>query len=418
MRGGIRGAVNTQRVHQIYGLVVWCVGTDEILFYTKSISMMMKKLTKLRPILMLVAALFFAETGALHAQEKPQKEITSIADLPVIPAEPASATTLDDGVRYRELTRGIYEVIYNPHNKLLYVASALSSEGVSGGVIYILNPENLEPVGAIYTDLRNFGLALSPDGKKLFATNSVEHSITAFDLDKNQVIGRLSFDNKDKDGYYFGPRQIKFDARKNRLYVGAVGDPAVIWVVNPETMKLEHTIENTGKWMTGLMIHPQTGDLYAANGGGEILKINTDTYAIENRFKPAGNAEALLLNMALDEKKNQIYVTDNSKLKTTLIVDALTGAKVGEVPLIGDSLGILRNDARGEIYISQRDQATVSILDADTLAVKRRVPAPPHPNSLALSEDGKTLFVTVKTPFTPTYKASAVESIIRIPLAE
>ena len=376
----------------------------------------MRKKHGLPALCAIAAATLMTASGALWAKAPSASDAAMVRSLPAIAAEPANATVLDEGVRYRELSRGIYEAVYNPHNHLLYVASALSTEGVQGGAIYIVNPETLEPVGAIYTDLRNFGLALSPDGKKLFATNSVEHSVTAFDLEANKVIGRVSFANQDKDGNYFGPRQIQYDARTNKLFVGAVGDPAVIWVVNPETLELEHTIENTGKWMTGLLIEPQTGALYAANGGGEILKINPRTYAIEERFKPAGDAEALLLNMALDPVKNQLYVTDHSKLKTTLIVDAQTGKKVGQVPDVGDSLGILRNEARREMYITQRDQGQVLILDADTLAVKRRVRARPNPNSLSLSADGNTLFVTVKTPFTATYKASGVESIVRIPL--
>ncbi len=58
------------------------------------------------------------------------------------------------------------------------------------------------------------------------------------------------------------------------LYVGAVADPAQIWVVDATTLKLKTRIKNTGKWMTGLHYSAQTGRVYAANGSGEILVIN------------------------------------------------------------------------------------------------------------------------------------------------
>lgn len=355
----------------------------------------------------LLAALVVAGASAASAQQF----------TPGIPAEPAAgATVQDQGVLYRELTRGVYEVRHNPHDGLLYVASALSAPGVHGGVIYRLNPETLEPVGAIHTDRRNFALAFSPDGRRLFTTNSIEHSLTAIDLEENTVLGRLDFDETGTDGYKYGPRQVVYDANRDALYVGAVGNPAVIWVVDPQTLQLRHTIRDAGKWVTGLMVHPRTGDLYAANGSGEILVIDTETYAIEHRFRPAGDEEALLLNMALDEQTNRLYVTDHSGLKTTLIVNPDTGERIGELPEVGDSMAILFSPERREIYISNREQGTVTIWDADTSALERTIRAAPNPNSLALSADGAFLYATIKTPFTDTYLASGTESVIRIPL--
>jgi len=336
---------------------------------------------------------------------------------PALPVEPATGTVIDDGVIYRELTRGIYEVVSNPHDGAVYVASALSIPNVTGGVVYRLDPTTLQPIGAIHTDMRNLGLTLSPDGKRLFATNSLEHALTAIDLESNTVVARLRFeDEKDSQGHRYGPRQVIYDRDRDLLYVGAVGDPAVIWVVDARTLELRHTIKNAGKWLTGLMLHPGNGDLYAANGSGEILRIDPERRRITHRFKPAGDTPALLLNMALDVEKNLLYVTDHSQLKTTLIVDPETGRKVGEIADAGDSMGILFNGARRELYVTHRDQGTVTIVDADTHETKRTVRAGPNPNSLALSAGGTALYVTVKTPFTKTYTASGVESILRIPL--
>lgn len=334
-----------------------------------------------------------------------------------LPAEPASGTVVDDGVIYRELTRGIYEVVSNPHDGAVYVASALSVPNVSGGIVYRLDPATLAPIGAIHTDLRNLGLTLAPDGKRLYVTNSLEHALTAIDLESNSVVARLRFeDEKDDKGHRYGPRQVIYDRERDVLYVGAVGDPAVIWVVDARTLELRDTIRNAGKWVTGLMLHPGNGDLYAANGSGEILRIDPERRTVTHRFKPAGDTPALLLNFALDAEKNLLYVTDHSALKTTLIVDPDTGRKVGEIAGVGDSMGILFNAARREIYITHRDQGTVSIVDADTYAIKRSIRAGANPNSLALSADGTALYVTVKTPFTKTYVASGVESVLRIPL--
>jgi len=361
---------------------------------------------------LLIALLAMAPMICIAAEPEAAKPTVMLP----LPAEPASGTVIDADVRYRELTRGIYEVISNPHDGALYVASALSVPNVSGGIIYRLDPQTLEPVGAIHTDLRNLGMTLAPDGKRLYVTNSLDHALTMIDLETSKVVTRLHFtEDKDDKGHRYGPRQVIYDQKRDVLYVGAVGDPAVIWVVDANTLELRDTIRNAGRWVTGLLLHPGNGDLYAANGSGEILRIDPDSRTIRHRFKPAGETPAILLNMALDAGSNRLFVTDHSGLKTTLIVDADDGRKLGEVAG-GDSMGILFNAARRELYISHREQGRVSIVDADTLAEKRSVRAGPNPNSLALSADGTALYVTVKTPFTSTYVASGVESILRIPL--
>ena len=332
-----------------------------------------------------------------------------------IPAEPADNTVFDDGVLYRELTRGLYEIAINPQDGALYAASALSVPNVSGGIVYRLDPDTLAPVGALHTDLRNFALAMRPDGKRLYAANSIEHALTEIDLETNTVVNRLRFEERDSDGRGYGPRQVVYDGNHDVLYVGAVGDPAVIWVVDAATLQLRHTIRDAGKWLTGLLVHPKSGDLYAANGSGEILRIDTRTFRITHRYKPAGEREALLLNLAYDPVRNLLYVTDHSKLATTLVVDPDTGRQVGEIEG-GDSMGILFNAKRRELYITHREQGTISVVDADTHAVKRTIRAAPNPNSLALSADGDVLYATIKTPFTKTYSASGTESVLRIPL--
>ena len=61
----------------------------------------------------------------------------------------------------------------------------------------------------------------------------------------------------------------------------------------------------------------------------------------------------------------------------------------------------------------------VTIFDATTYAIKRVIDLPVHPNSLALSADGRTLYVTVKVARDkthPAWREDARGSIVRIDL--
>ena len=189
----------------------------------------------------------------------------------------------------------------------------------------------------------------------------------------------------------------------------------MIWVVDAETLKLKKTIKNAGQWVTGLLWSEQTDRIYAANGGGEILAINPHSNKIEKRWKPLGGKPALLLNLAEDKATGRLFVTDNSKAKTTLVLNIHTGEVLKQLD-VGDSLAVKFNAKRNELYITQRESGKLLSLDATTYAVKQSWDLPPNPNSLLLSADGQTLYVTVKQAFNKDHSTNGPDSVVRIAL--
>jgi len=333
---------------------------------------------------------------------------------PVAPTPPqVAAPTAADALTKRDLADGLYEMALSPKGDALYVASAEGFKDVQGGVVYKLDPQTLKTIGQSHTDLKNFGMTLSDDGQRVYVTHSLDGGISALNTADGKVKARLLFPERNEKGLPFGARQILL--HNDTLYVGAVADPAVIWVVDANTMKLKTRIKNTGKWMTGLHYSSETGRIYAANGGGEILVINPRTHRIEQRWKPLGDKPALLLNIAEDRDTGRLFVTDNSKAKTTLVLDIRSGKVIKQLD-IGDSLGVVYNAKRHEIYVSQRESGKVLSLDATTYAVKKSWSVKPNPNSLLLSADGQTLFVTVKQPFNKDHSTTGPDSVVRIAL--
>lgn len=313
----------------------------------------------------------------------------------------------------RQLAEGLYEMALSPRGDALYVASAEGFKDVQGGAVYKLDPKTLKTIGLSYTDLKNFAVQITPDGKTLFVTNSLDGGISAIDTATGKVKKRLLFSERNEKGLPYGARQILL--LNNTLYVGAVADPAQIWVVDANTLKLKARIKNTGKWMTGLHYSAQTGRLYAANGSGEVLVINPRNNRIEQRWKPLGAKPALLLNMAEDSATGRLFVTDNSQAKTTLVLDIHTGKLIKQLE-VGDSLAVQFNPKRNEIYISQRESGKVISLDGSSYALKKSWDIPANPNSLLISADGQTLFVTVKQPFNKDHSTKGPDSVVRIDL--
>jgi DNA-binding beta-propeller fold protein YncE len=358
---------------------------------------MMKKTTALAA---LVALALTGCTAHRAAQTKPAPAVTAGQKTPLI---------------QRELSEGVYEMAISQQNGALYVATAQGFKDVQGGVIYKLDPATLKTTGQAHTDLKNFGVVMDPSGKTLYVTNSLDGGISAVNVEDGKVLNRLMFKERNEKGFPYGAREIIL--HDGLLYIGGVADPAVIWVVDAKTLRLKKRINNAGKWVTGLLYSERTQRIYAANGGGEILVINPKTNRIEKRWQPLGEKEALLLNLAEDPATGRLFVTDNSKAKTTLVLDIKTGEVLKNLAT-GDTLAVKFNAKRNEIYLTQRESGRLLILDGTSYAVKKTLSLPPHPNSLLLSADGQTLFVTVKQGFNKDRSTKGPDSIVRVPLAQ
>ncbi len=146
----------------------------------------------------------------------------------------------------RELGDGLYEMVYAPAAKALFVASAQGFKDVNGGVSYRLDPANLATKGKTHTDLKNFGMAADSSEEVFYATNTLDGGVSKVDGQSGKVLQRLMFKGKDKDGDPIGAREVLF--HNGELFIGGVADPGFISVVDAKSMTLKKRIPNAGKW--------------------------------------------------------------------------------------------------------------------------------------------------------------------------
>jgi len=311
--------------------------------------------------------------------------------------------------------KGVYELAVSPKDNALFVATAQNSSG-NGGTVFRLDPATLAVQQSINTELKSFGAAINPQTNVLYIGNTVNGSVTAIDASSGKVLNTLVLDSRKRSETVrpLQPRQVAVDAKTNRVYITGLGPQSVVWVVDGSTLKLVSTIPNTGKMGTGLAVDSDAQKVYVTNGDGELVTINARTNAIEKKQKIDGDKEHFFLNIALDTRGQRAFLTD-SKQAQVLVVDLRNQQVIQRID-VPESLAVLFNGDRDELYVTHRKAGEVSIIDASSYKVKRTVKTPALPNSLALSADGKVLYVSVKQPGSRKAPPKNPDSVMRIAL--
>jgi len=313
--------------------------------------------------------------------------------------------------------KGAYEMAVSQQDNALWVATSQSRKMDKGGVVYRLDPVTLEVTQAIHNDVKPFGVTLNNTTQTLWLGNTTSSAVTAIDAKTGEVKGRLVLDERQRSETVkpLQPRELVADDNTNTVYITGVGKESVIWIIDGNTLKLKETIANTGTYSTGLALDAQAKRLYTTNADGELVTIDTATNKILSRKKVQDDGkEHFYLNLSLDTAGQRAFITD-SKQPEVLVVNLKDG-KVIEKIAAPESLAVLFNPARNEAYVTHREAGKVSVIDTRTYKVTRTFSTPTFPNSLALSADGKTLYVTVKQKSTRQQEATQPDDVIRIVL--
>lgn len=313
--------------------------------------------------------------------------------------------------------KGAYEMAYSQQENALWLATSQSRKLDKGGVVYRLDPVTLEVTQAIHNDLKPFGATINNTTQTLWFGNTVNSAVTAIDAKTGEVKGRLVLDDRKRTEEVrpLQPRELVADDATNTVYISGIGKESVIWVVDGGNIKLKTAIQNTGKMSTGLALDSEGKRLYTTHADGELITIDTADNKILSRKKLLDDGkEHFFINISLDTARQRAFITD-SKAAEVLVVDTRNGNILAKVAA-PESLAVLFNPARNEAYVTHRQAGKVSVIDAKSYKVVKTFDTPTHPNSLALSADGKTLYVSVKQKSTKQQEATQPDDVIRIAL--
>lgn len=314
----------------------------------------------------------------------------------------------------QSLGHGVYELAYDKGQNALYAASAPSFEkDKTAGLVFQLDANSLKINHKIATERRTFAVALDEANHTLYLGNAMEGSIALLDTRTNNVINTIQLSDESNPKKTAHVREVVLDKKHHRLYISGIGgkDSGLLWVVDTQKQQLVNTIEKFDP--VGFAVDETDDKVYAVTGKGELLTLDGKTSKVLSRVAvDPKEPKHYFLNIALNTAKNEGYIADTNT-RDVLVVDLDSGKLLQRIPT-PNSIAVVYNAARHEIYVTHRNDQQISVIDAKTYRVKHTIKTSAMPNSMVLSPDANTLYVSVKQD----EKSDQADYVVKIDLTK
>jgi len=334
----------------------------------------------------------------------------------------------------QDIIHGIYETVEAPELGALFVASTPSFDAGRPGYVDLLDPAGLSPIRRVELPRRAFALAMDHQRGKLFVGNTLDGSLSVLDAKSGVLLDTVQLGKPEGEGFEH-TRMIEIDEASGRVFVSSPSESGTLWIVDTEADNTVTRIDDAGLWAAGLAHDPASGRVYVSGGGiDEVLIVDGKTGERVGKISTGDTTETgkdaskhFFVNLALDAKRGRLFAADASSGQ--LYVFDTAGGKVEKIVPIGlGTLDVLYAAETDQIFVTyrgvDREKADgtggVIVLSGEDYAPQVSIPLPAHPNSLALGDGGKALFVTVKAPMEkehPAYREGAADSVLRFDLA-
>ncbi|UNK75207.1 YncE family protein [Raoultella planticola] len=302
----------------------------------------------------------------------------------------------EQAFRSQPLGHGVYELAYDNRQKVLYAASAPSfDKDKTTGIVFRLAADSLQINQKIVTERRTFALSLDEENHILYLGNALDGSLTLVDTLTNKVIKTIQLSDGSDPEKQAHVREVVLDKPNQRLYVSGIGrkDKGLLWVVDTRKQQLIETLNHVEP--VGFAVDDAGDKVYVVTGNGELVTLDGKTSKLLARVKvdPA-EPDHYFLNIALNSAAGVGYIADTNT-RDVLVVRLDSGKLVDRIAS-PNSIAVLYNAARDEIYVTHRNDRSISVIDAKTHHLKHTIKTAAMPNSLVLSADAGTLYVSVK----------------------
>ena len=245
-------------------------------------------------------------------------------------------------------------IAYIPPSNKLYVTNALSNDVtvINGATNKVI--KNI-PVGGI-----PIGIAYNPSNNDAYVANGGNNSVSVIDTSIDSVIRTISLDTVLPPPSLFEPLFVAYDSTNGGMYVSGYPQVSVInSATNADVMDKRMPPPIADSVAYGLVYSPISNRIYVAVYGSDVVvRLNPETNQFEGSAITVGDAPA---SIGRNPSNNNLYVT-NSDSGSVSVINPTTNVVTGTIPAGLTPAGIAFNSNNNHIYVTNYGTNTVSVI--------------------------------------------------------
>jgi len=278
-----------------------------------------------------------------------------------------------------------------------FTVTVVDGYGGSASVPVTVAIKPLNPITATIPVGENpRGIALSPNGTRLYITNLSSNSVSVIDTVTNNVVATIPVGDSSFNGVY----AVAVSPDGSRAYV-ANNTPygvAKVFVVDTATNTVTGTISGPPdpNYLTALAFSPDGTRVYASGTTtaytGTLSVITTATNTLSVVF----DGLAAPRGLAVSPDGTYIYVgTEDGMTGRTAVsvIDSTTFAVTAKVTVGRYPSGLAVSPDGSRLYVTSAVSNAVSVIDTSTNTVSTIIGGFSHPVGVAVSPDGAIVYV-------------------------
>lgn len=253
----------------------------------------------------------------------------------------------------------------------------IANNGISGNVTVIDTATNIV-VDTVNVGEVPWGVAITPDGSKVYVTNQVDSTVSVIDAATNTVTVTLNLGDF--------PSGIAITPDGTKAYVAS--NPNKVSVIDTTTNTVTATVSMASN-AAGIAVSPDGTKVYATNwDGGTVSVIDTATNTVTATV-PVGSYP---YGVAVSPDGTKVYVT-NCDSGSVSVVDTLTNTVTATINAGDNPWGVAITPDGSKAYVTNVVDNTVSVIDAATNTVTATFNVGSGPNGVAVTPRGTEVYV-------------------------
>ena len=268
------------------------------------------------------------------------------------------------------------------HTAFAYVANG-SANTSSDGTVSVINTVTNKLVTTLKVGNSPWGVTATPDGTKVYITNSFSNSVSVINTANNTIMATVAVGKK--------PWGISVTPDGSKVYVVNSKDNTIS-VINTATNTVTATVVIGGiinLW--DVCISPDGTKAYVTNGANNTLVIiNTAT----DKVTATVALDSSPWGISTSPDGSKIYIT-NSFSNTLSVISSSTNTLIDKIPVGNTPWGTSVSPDGMKVYVTNTSDSTVSVVNTISDTVEATIKVGREPQGISFRPDGLRAYIAI-----------------------